>query len=160
MADAIHKRSQLRVIPISRAAQAAAAGGLPMPLCMPPCSHQQLSSRSQLLHSCLTADCPRPCSSHERHAGPFESVRAESQNSPLRELVHQDVGAVLQVKGPGQVVDCLGCLVSMAGALGGAVACGQRLAGVPGEERVPVLRLRGGRQDSWRGCSRACGILT
>ena len=50
---------------------------------------------------------------------------------------------MLQIKGPGQVMHCLGCLVSMAGALGGAVPCGQRLAGVPGEERVPVLRLRG-----------------
>ena len=50
---------------------------------------------------------------------------------------------MLQIKGPRQVMDCLGCLVSVAGALGGAIACGQRLAGVPGEERVPVLRLRG-----------------
>ena len=83
---------------------------------------------------------------------------AGSQASPLCELVHQDIWAVFQIKGPCQVVDCLGCLVSVAGALGGSVDCGQRLAGVPSEERVAVIRLHMAVETVGRAASKPVAI--
>ena len=66
---------------------------------------------------------------------------------------------MVQVEGPCQVVDCFGPFVSVAGALGGSVACGQRLAGMPGEERMPVLRLHTAGETVGRAAAEPALIL-
>lgn len=118
---------------------------------MPPCARHLLGSMAQILAAHMAS--MRGLSRQWVQA----LCLGERRVSPLCELIHQDVWAVLKVEGPCQVVDRLGSSVSVAGALGGAIPCGQRLAGMPGEERMPVLRLRTAGEAVGRGAAKPAG---